>query len=342
VVIFATLRFAGALLVLMFTDTGLQGFLCWFALVAAGQSACSARLLWKSMPTATVPVRFDPHEMYAARHFAFGVFVITALGMLLSQLDRLTLSALRPLQEFGSYAIAATISGGIGRLVQPMFHAVYPRLSRLAATGQQQALSDLYHLASQIVAVVLAAMAGVICTYPEGVLLLWTGDAELSSQVALPLALLFAGAAINGALSLPYALQLAHGWTRLATSVNFVSVLLAIPLYATAIQRFGMAGAAAVWLALNVCILLFVMPLMHRRLLRGELHAWYSRVLPPALAAMAICALAHLAHPDVERSPAGLAWLVLVGTAALAAAALASPGTRKMLVDYVRPSVSKT
>ena len=152
--------------------------------------------------------------------FALGVFATTAFGLLLGQLDKLTLSTLRPLEEFGCYAVAATVSGGIGRLVQPMFNAVYPRLSRLASNGRRQELSQLYHLASQIVAVALAAMAGVICAYPGSVLLLWTGNAEVASRTAVPLALLFAGTAINGIMNLPYALQLAHGWTRLATSLE--------------------------------------------------------------------------------------------------------------------------
>jgi len=337
VMIIATLRFAGVLPVLMFTDTGLKGFLCWYALVAAAQTACSAWLLWRSLPATTRPVAFDLQEILGARRFALGVFVVTALGLMLSQLDKLTLTALRPLEEFGCYAIAATISGGVGRLVQPMFNAVYPRLSRLVGNGRQGELSNLYHLASQIVAVVVMAIAGLICTYPDSVLLLWTGNAELSSRVALPLALLFAGTAINGTLNLPYALQLAHGWTRLATFVNLISLLLAIPLYVIAITQFGMAGAAAVWLAINLFNFLFVVPMMHRRLLRGELRAWYVQdILPPTLAATAVCFLSRLAHPDVERTLPGLAWLALVSACALASAAAASGGTRRMLVGYIR------
>lgn len=337
VMAFATLRYAGVLAVLMFTDTGLQGFLCWYAIVAGAQTVCSAWLLWKTIPAATLPLGFDLQEILGARHFALGVFALTALGLLLNQLDKLTLSALRPLQEFGYYAIAVTVSGGLGRLVQPMFSAVYPRLSRLVGSGQQQELVNLYHLASQIVAVVIAAIAGVICTYPGPVLLLWTGNAEISSQVALPLALLFAGTAINGTLNLPYALQLAHGWTRLATFANLVSVLIAIPLYVIAIKQFGMTGAASVWFAINLCNFLFGLPLMHRRLLRGELRTWYLHdILPPALSTTIICLMARTMHPQVDRDLAGVVWLILLGIATLFSATVASGGVRRMLVRYIR------
>lgn len=333
-IVFATLRFGGAQLVLVLTASGLQGFLLWYALVAAAQSLATAWALWKSLPESDRPVRFDAGEVAGARHFALGVFATTAFGLLLGQLDKLTLSTLRPLEEFGCYAVAATVSGGIGRLVQPMFNAVYPRLSRLASDGRQQELSQLYHLASQIVAVALAAIAGVICAYPGSVLLLWTGNAEVSSRTAVPLALLFAGTAINGIMNLPYALQLAHGWTRLATSINLASVTFAIPLYALAIGHAGMTGAAAVWFAVNAFGFMAGLPLMHRRLLRGELLDWGRAVAPPVLAAAAVCLSARLVQPGVERTLAGLAWLVLVAGTALAAAAIASRGARQAVLGY--------
>ena len=83
-IVFATLRFGGALLVLVFTRSGLQGFLLWYTLVAAAQSAASAWLLWRSLPENDRPVRFDLHELAGARRFALGVFATTAFGLLLS------------------------------------------------------------------------------------------------------------------------------------------------------------------------------------------------------------------------------------------------------------------
>lgn len=337
VVLFATLRFAGVLPLLRFTNSGLQGFLCWHAAVAFIQTACCAALLWRVIPTTTRPLRFDLQEVQGARHFAMGVFTITALGLLLSQSDRLSLSALRPLQEFGLYAVALSISGGLGRLVQPMFNAIYPRLSRFAVAGASSEMTDLYHLANQIVTTTLAAIAGLICVYSESVLWLWTGDAVLAAQVAVPLTLLFAGSAINGIMNLPYALQLAHGWTSLAAKTNFISLAIAAPAYIVAITYYGMVGAASVWLVINLGNFLFGAPLMHRRLLRGELKRWYlDDVFPPMLAATAVALSAKWIHPLVGRDFLGVAWLTLVGGVALAAAALASNRLRLLMLRYTR------
>jgi O-antigen/teichoic acid export membrane protein len=333
---FATLRYAGVVPILLYTNSGLLGFLWWHCLVAGLQSVCSALLLWRLLPESTQHARFQFSEILGAWHFALGVSTVTALGLLLSQMDRLAMSALRPLEEFGYYAVALTISGGLGRLVQPMFTAIYPRLSKLAAADDQVKSSELYHLSSQIVAAVVAAVASVVCIYAESILRLWTGNAVLSSQVALPLTLVFAGAAINGVMNVPYALQLAHGWTRLAALSNLIVIILFAPVYFFAVKVHGMTGAAAVWLVINFGYLLIVTPLLHRRLLQGELQQWYLHgILPPLIAAMSVVLVAKWVCPSVDRTISGATWVAAISVAALAASLLASKGFRNLLIAYL-------
>lgn len=339
---FATLRYAGVLPVLYFWDGGLQGFLWWYVVVAAAQTACSALVLWRLMPASTQWPRFDSAELAGARHFALGIFAITSASLALTQVDRLTLSALRPLAELGYYTVAVTVSGGLGRLVQPMFNAIYPRMSRLVASDDRLTLVALYHLASQCLAVLAAAIACVLGLYARDILWLWTGDAALAAKVAVPMAMLVAGTALNGLMNVPYALQLAHGRTGLPLASNVLALVFGIPFCILAVQQWGMAGAAMLWLAINLAYVLVVVPLIHRRLLRGELRHWYMRdVLPPVLAALAVVALAKWLHPSLTRDVAGVAWLAGIGLVALASAAMASPGTRGLLVRWLSQDRSR-
>jgi O-antigen/teichoic acid export membrane protein len=335
--IFSTLRYAGVVPVLYLTDTGLQGFLWWYVVVAAAQTACTALVLWRLMPAATQQPRFHAAELADARHFALGIFAITATSLALTQVDRLTLSALRPLSELGYYTVAVTVSGGLGRMVQPMFNAIYPRMSRLVATHDDATLVALYHMASQCLAVIAAAIACVLGVYARDILWLWTGDASLAAKVAAPMAILIAGTALNGLMNVPYALQLAHGWTRLPFVSNVVALVLGIPFCIVAVEQIGMAGAACLWLAVNLANVLLVMPLIHRRLLQGEMAHWYLRdVLPPVLVALAVTLLAKWAHPSLHRDLLGLAWLAGIGLTVLTAAALASTGVRNLLWHMVQ------
>ena len=63
--------------------------------------------------------------------------------------------------------------------------------------------------------------------------------------------LLMIGTAFNSLLSLPCAIQLAHGWTKFFFYLNLSSVALMIPLLLWSTHAYGSAGAACVWIAVN-------------------------------------------------------------------------------------------
>lgn len=322
--VFATLRYAGVLPVLWAVPS-LAAFLWWYALVGALQSLATAIVVWRALPHSHRPARWSGVELRGSRRFAGGLFAIGLLAMGVSQIDRLSIASLRPLAELGYYTLAISIAAGLGRMVLPMFNAIYPRFSRLVAQGEEATLRELYHLSSQYLMVVVAAVAAILIVFAHDVLYLWTGNADLSGKVALPLAILVAGSAFNGLMNIPYALQLAHGWTRLAMGLNAASLLLGIPFCLWAVPRFGISGAACVWLLANLASVVIGIPVMHRRLLRGEMTEWYLHdVLPPVLAASVVAlVLAWLLSP-LPRSIFGVAWLAFASLLTLAASALAS------------------
>lgn len=327
-VVFATLRYAGVLPVL-WAAPSLAAFLWWYALVGVLQSLVTAAVVWRALPQGHRHARWSSVEFRGSRRFAGGLFAIGVLAMGVSQLDRLSIASLRPLAELGYYTLAISIAAGLGRMVLPMFNAIYPRFSRLVVRNEDAMLRELYHIGSQYLAVVVAAVAAILIAFAHDVLYLWTGNADLAHKVALPLATLVAGSALNGLMNIPYALQLANGWTRLAMGMNAASLLLGIPFCLWAVPHFGISGAACVWLLANLASVVISIPLMHRRLLRGEMARWYLRDNLPPISAAAIAALAlDFLLPPLPRTAHGIIWLAFASLATLTTSALASRSVR--------------
>lgn len=284
VVVFSTLRYAGVLPLLWFTDTGLSGFLLWQAAAALAQTLATAWLAWLSLPPGARPA--SPHwdEIGGGLRFAMGAFAALSLGLVFSQLDKLVVSRMLPLADLGVYAVAAAIGAGLGRLVMPVFSATYPRFGRLLAAGDEAACTELFRLAGQLVAVLTGAAAAVACVFGQYLLHLWTGDAALAERLHVPLALLMLGAHANALLSVPFALQLATGVTRPALVLNLVLVIASLPAFVIATRSQGLAGTAAVWALANLAALPTMAWLMRRHLPRGETVRWMWRgVLMPGL-----------------------------------------------------------
>lgn len=330
-VLFATLRSVGVIPVILHVSATASAYIAWHALVGMLHTACLMGMLWRKLPLGSRPAAFQWSALRSTWRFAGGLFAISVLSLGLSHLDRVALSTLRPLEELGYYGLAISATAGLGRLVLPMFNALYPRFSRLVASGQLDQVVSLYHQSSQLLAVVVASAAAVVVLFAHDILYLWTGDHQLASRAATPLAILAVGTAINGVLNVPYALQLAHGWTRLTIAANSLLLLLAIPYCAWAIPQHGIYGAAGLWLAVNLCLLIFALPIMHRRLLRGELSNWYFRdLLPPTLIAIIVASAIRAIMPELSRTPTGAGMLIVACMLTFFASAMVSPEMRRL------------
>lgn len=330
--IFSTLRYAGVVPVLLWISPSIEAFLVWSALVGALQSLIMALATWRSIPAGSRSSRWSDIELRHSQKFAGGLFVIGVLALINSQLDRLALASLRPLEDLGYYTLALSVASGLGRMVQPMFNALYPRFNRLVARNDKATLSELYHLSSQLLTVVVASVAAILIVFARDVLWLWSGDTSVTERAALPMAILVTGSALNGLVTIPYALQLAHGWTRLAAGLNAASLLMTLPLCLWLIPRYGMVGAAMLWLLTNLISLVVGVPLMHRRLLKGQAARWaFSDTAPPLLAGLCASLVMSALLPSIERNLTGFTLLLLASTTTLLSCAAATPSARALL-----------
>jgi O-antigen/teichoic acid export membrane protein len=89
------------------------------------------------------------------------------------------------------------------------------------------------------------------------------------------LSLIVIGTAFNSLMILPYALQLAYGWTKLSFYKNVIAVIIFIPLLVGLVTKYGATGGAVAWIILNVGYVLFEIPIMHHHLHKGEMWHWY-------------------------------------------------------------------
>ena len=329
--VFVTLRSAGVIPILYFLSPTIEMFFLWQVGVGAAQTATMAALFWRILPPGERTPAFRWERLTGIAHFSAGMAGISVLSFFLAYADRIVLSKVLPLDQFGYYTLAAAASAALAPVVQSFFNAIYPRFSNLAAVADRNAISWLYHTSTQLLTVMIASIAAIVALFSHEILLLWSGDPLLVANSGPILSLLIVGVALNGLATLPYALQLAHGWTRLSLFQNAIALTLMLPLTWWLANQFGGRGAATAGILLNLSFVLITVPLMHRRLLRGELRSWYlGDILPPALAAVSVALVARLALPNIPEGGNGVAILASISAATLLAAAACSPAARRL------------
>jgi O-antigen/teichoic acid export membrane protein len=232
------------------------------------------------------------------------MFGITFLALLLTQVDKILLSKMLSLEQFGFYALAAAVASGLFALVSPISQAFYPRFCELVALNDSVGLSRSYHDAAQLVSVVAGSLAIVLIVYSEMFLGLWTQDANVAEKAGPLLSLLMLGNLLNCMMWVPYQAQLAYGWTGLAVRINFVAVLIVIPAILLTAPKFGAIAAAWVWVALNAGYLLIGAQLMYRRIMSTDKTRWYFQdMILPLGVSVTLSLLIKSVTPLSEGSP---------------------------------------
>jgi O-antigen/teichoic acid export membrane protein len=329
-----TLTHGGAVLILWLVSPTIQAFFLWLAAVNGLQVICLAVFLWKNLPPAPRAPRLDLKLVRGIGSFAAGMSGITAFSLILGQADKVILSTLFSLRVFGYYTLAGVFGTGLSMIVGSVFNTIYPRFSALVAMRDEETLKNLYHRCTQLMSVLVLPLAAVLALFSTDILQLWTRNSEVARNAGPIAALLVIGAALNGVMNLPYALQLAYGWTSIGLYTTISLTIVVVPAIWFMAARYGPVGAAFVWVGLQAVNMLVGVPLTHRRLLRREMGHWFLRDVGPSL--VAVLLLAGLARSIISspmRQPAALLILSIVFLAALLGGAFAARQVRLYLLE---------
>jgi O-antigen/teichoic acid export membrane protein len=337
-VCFALLRGFGILAVLHFVSPAPESFFIAQAVLAALQVSVVGLLLWGALPKGNgLTPRFQKNFFGKIWRFSTGLSGISIMGILLTQIDKIILGRILPLETFGYYSLANVVSSGLTRLTTPIFQAYFPKLSQLAAQGEEKTLAQIYHQGSQVMGIVIFPIAALFIFFSPELMFLWQGNLETVQNTYLPVSLLMLGSALSAALYIPYALQLAFGWVKLYFYALTAAVIVLIPLTVVLALYYGVVGAASVWIILNAALIIVVIPLMHRRILPNQKWKWFREdLIVPLLAVLAAGAAGrYFFVPDVSQI-AVLFQLILIFLLLFTTVCFASSYSRNWIINRAR------
>ncbi|WP_288986651.1 oligosaccharide flippase family protein [uncultured Pseudoalteromonas sp.] len=204
--------------------------------------------------------------------FSLAIAFTSSIWVLVTQTDKLILSGILPLAEYGYFTMAVLVASGIMIISGPISSSIMPRMARLHAEGKHLELLSVYRNATQLVSVICGSAAIVIAFFAEPLLYVWTGDRELAKNTSLILTLYVIGNGFLAVSAFPYYLQYAKGNLRYHLIGNAVMAVVLIPSIIVAATYYGAVGAGYAWLVVNVLYLVSWAGYVHHKLEPG-LHA---------------------------------------------------------------------
>lgn len=287
--IIATIRSVGSVLLLAFIVNSLEAFFIFQAATYALETFVLFIKAHKYLMPTTGKVEIRLGLLRSAKGFIAGMGVIGIMSTILMQLDKLLLSRMVTLADFGYYALASSGASALYILVAPVTNVTYPRFTTLVTMGDEMVLSEEYHHFSQLLSIALIPTSLILAIFSRTVLMLWTGNVHLAAIVGPVLEILAIGYMLNGITHVPYMAQLAYGWYRLKLTFILIATAIAVPTLIIYIPRYGIEAAAWTWLCVNLSMVLIEVPIMHFKILKKDLKRWiFSDTLFPLLASFSI------------------------------------------------------
>ncbi|MFL6874299.1 lipopolysaccharide biosynthesis protein [Pseudomonas marginalis] len=290
---FATVRSAGAVMVLWLISPTVEGFFIWQCIISLATVLVLRIKLIEGLPDWREAKRFSMSALQRLGGFAAGVGITNVLAFLLMQIDKVILSKVLPLKDFGFYMLAWTIGTIAFRLISPVFNAFYPKIVSLVASKNTADTFRVYINASQLLSMLIIPFSLWVALYSDKLLLLWTRDENIAAVASGPLMILALGTMVHSFMHMPYALQLAHGWTRFSVWQNATAAVFLVPLTYYLATHYGLNGSAWPWLILNLGYVALCSPIIFFKLKIKPARTWYAEaiLIPTAIALTSLLTL---------------------------------------------------
>ena len=252
--------------------------------------------------------------------FSIAIAFTSSVWILVTQTDKLILSSILPLSDYGHFTMAVLVASGIMVVSGPISGAIMPRMARLYTEGKLDELVLVYRNATQLVSILAGTAAITLVFCAEPLLAAWTGDAVLAKQIAPILKLYAVGNGLMAVGAFPYYLQYAIGNLKyhLIGAAGMVVVL--IPSVIVAANMYGGLGAGFVWLLMNLLFLLGWVAYVHYKMMPGMHVGWlWGDIVKVVAPGVAVALLVSQVGFDTSGLLNGLLYSLFLGGAVLCA-----------------------
>lgn len=273
--VMATFRAGGSVVLLAYFSADIEMFFVWQACLSMLTILALGACVYSVIPKSHRSGRFSIAVLSSVWRFASGMLAISLLSLIATQADKVLLSALIPLNDFGFYVFAAKVASIIMIISGPILSAVYPKLVQHAGMNDEVELISKLHRFAKIIVCLTAPVALILSLFSQQVIFVWSGDHDLAINVGPLLSLLVLGTFLHAQCILPYQVQLAYGWTSLSVWTNLAGVFLVLVSVSVFVPLYGAISAAWTWVILSLLYFLVSTNFTFLRYIKSERLAFY-------------------------------------------------------------------
>jgi O-antigen/teichoic acid export membrane protein len=220
--------------------------------------------------------KFDIKVFSKIKEFSIGMMYTTVLVFLITQSDKIILTKLLTLEQFGYYSIAISVPLAISSLANLITRSFQPKMNQLFEVRNIAELDLLYLKACSLIAYAIAFLAIPLMIFSREFLLLFLAGNDEVVKIVPVFTMLVFGYSLHSLTFMPYALSISNGWARYGLNVSIFALLIMTPLNILLTIKFHLLGAALAWLILSIGYLFFSVVYLHKNIHRNLIRKFYA------------------------------------------------------------------
>lgn len=225
-------------------------YLLWQFVSVGIETIIRGHFAWRLVPARRRTFRWNYGKVRPVLMSGGKMFTAVILGPLTTQMDKIFLSRMVPIEQFGYYAIASTLAIGALQMIHPLVQAVSPRMMQSSADPIVLRRININLTLSISLVVLVTGLS-----YAVGgriILEAWLKNSETVFVVYPLLSILLVGSALNAFYHVGYYNWLALDKTNIIFTVNLLSFILCLSVTPMLIHWNGVIGATFGFVIMNV------------------------------------------------------------------------------------------
>lgn len=296
-----SLKFLGALVLLKFITSDVRHFFEYQLFVSLIEVGVFMHRFYSKLPVTSYSpkiIDFDFSIVRSIAPFALGIAYTSGIWVLVTQTDKLVLSGILNLSEYGYFSLVALVAGSITILSGPISQAVLPRLTLLYSQNKIEEMLEIYGNASQFAILITLSVASMVGLYAKPLLYAWTGNIEAAQWGSSVLLWFALGNGVLGISAYQYYLQVAFGDLKLHVIGSTISAIIQVPLIYYVAKNYGAEGAGMAWFSIRTLWFLWWTPIIHKKFIPGFHLKWLkNQILPIIITVTTVSYLIRMLFP---------------------------------------------
>lgn len=222
-----------------------EAYLIWQILISSIETGLRRFFAWKIIGVDRKNLKNDVADIVPVLNFSVRMSGAVLMGALSVNMDKIIVSKMLSVDQFGYYAIAVSIAVGVMQLVSPIVQAMHPRLVVLR--------NDVFLLKKQnvkfLLSLVLLVFLGwlVYLLFGTYILTRWLGNEAAVVAITPVVNILAIGTTVNTLAEVGYANWIVFGRVGKVAQRNILALLCSVLLLPYLIRNYGLEGAAFSW-----------------------------------------------------------------------------------------------